>query len=82
MDEIAESCTRCGVMAKGGVFVCDSPRKVFARAEEISALGLDIPVTAKIAREMKKAGYEIDIDLTVSGFTEAVISAFGGAENA
>ncbi len=82
MDEIAENCTRCAVMSKGGVFVCDSPRKVFARAEEISALGLDIPVTAKIAREMKKAGYEIDSDLTVSGFTEAVISAFGGAENA
>lgn len=82
MDEIAENCTRCAVMSRGKVFACDTPHDVFARADEISALGLDIPTTAKIAREMKKSGYDIDSDLTVSGFSGAVISAFGGEQNA
>lgn len=81
MDEVAEHCTRAAVVSEGRIFACDTPRRLFARADELRALGLDVPLTSKICEELKKRGYEIDCDCTESAFTEAIL-AFAEGKNA
>lgn len=80
MDEIAENCTECAVLSDGKVFDAGAPYKVFRRESELKGLGLDIPLTAKIANILKEEGYNADCDLTKEGFCRAVLSLFGGAE--
>ncbi|MDE7380064.1 MAG: ATP-binding cassette domain-containing protein, partial [Clostridia bacterium] len=80
MDEIAENCTRACVVSKGEIFACDSPANLFKRADELFALGLDIPVTAKICREMSALGLDMECDFTSNGFSQAVIEALKGGD--
>lgn len=82
MDEIAENCTRACVVSNGEIFACDTPENLFKRAEELYALGLDIPTTAKILREMKALGLDLQCALTSQGFSAAVIDALKGGEDA
>lgn len=82
MDEIAENCTRACVVSDGKIFACDVPAELFKRAEELKALGLDIPTTAKIQREMSALGLDLNSDLTSQGFADAVIRALKGGEDA
>lgn len=82
MDEIAENCTRACVISDGTLFACDAPYKIFARADELYALGLDIPLTSKICRELEKRGLKIECDCTASDFSGKVISALNGGANA
>ena len=64
------------------LFACDAPAKLFRRADELTSLGLDIPLTAKIAKELKNYSIEIESDCTVSDFSNKVIEFFGGGGNA
>ena len=82
MDEVAENCTRACVVSNGEIFACGSPAELFSRAEELYALGLDVPVTAKICGELAKRGLLLKCDYTSQGFAAAVISALGGDSNA
>lgn len=82
MDEVAENCTKAAVISEGKVFACENPALLFKRADELTALGLDIPLTAKVARELAKSGIIIDSDCTVNGFSEKVAEVFGGGANA
>lgn len=82
MDEIAENCTRACVISDGTVFACDAPYKIFARAEELYALGLDIPLTSKICKELEKRGLKIECDCTANDFAAKVVSALKGGANA
>lgn len=82
MDEIAENCTRACVVSDGEIVACDAPADLFKRAEELFALGLDIPVTAKICRELEKLGLDLECDFTSADFSSAVIEALGGGGNA
>lgn len=82
MDEVAENCSKVAVISNGSVFACDCPEKLFRRSDELISLGLDIPLTAKISKELKNYGLEINSDCTVSGFSEKVIAVYGGYKNA
>ena len=80
MDEIAENCTRVAVFADGRVKCVLPPRELFARADELIGLGLDIPLTAKICRALSARGIEISCDYTTEDFLRAVLEyAKGGA---
>ena len=81
MDEIADNCTKAAVISKGEAADCAQPRILFSRAEELSALGLDIPLTAKACQQLKTYGYDIDTDFTCEDFAAKVISLFQGGEN-
>lgn len=76
MDEVADNCTKACVIANGQVFACDAPYKIFKRADELKALGLDIPLTAKIAQTLAAKGIIIDSDCTVSDFSDKVIEVY------
>ena len=81
MDEIACNCTRACVVSDGKIFDCAAPHELFARYDELISLGLDVPLTAKICRELKKYGIDIDCDFTPESFADAVICLFEGGES-
>ena len=74
MDEIAENCTRAAVFSEGKVVMCGTPSEIFARADELLALGLDIPVTARCARLLKARGIDVESDFTCDDFAEKVLA--------
>lgn len=78
MDEVAENCTKAAVISEGRVFDCASCAKLFARESELRALGLDVPLTVKIATCLKKSGIIINSDCTAKDFTDKVIGIYGG----
>ena len=83
MDEVEDNCTRACVIANGQVFACDAPYKIFKRSDELKALGLDVPLTSKIAQSLTAKGIIIDSDCTVSDFSDKVIEVYnrGKADN-
>ena len=82
MDEIADNCTMAAVISEGAVADCAPPRELFKKAEELTSLGLDIPLTAKACARLKELGIEIDTDFTCEDFAGKVISLFNGGDNA
>lgn len=81
MDEIADNCTRAAVISEGAVADCAAPRELFKKADELTSLGLDVPLTAKACAKLAESGIEIDTDFTCEDFAEKVISLFEGGES-
>ena len=82
MDEIADNCTKAAVISDGEVADCAAPRELFKKADELTSLGLDVPLTAKACVRLRELGIDIDTDFTCEDFSEKVISLFKGGENA
>ncbi|MGN1372750.1 MAG: energy-coupling factor transporter ATPase [Candidatus Coproplasma sp.] len=80
MDEIVENCTLCAVLSDGTLFDCATPDKLFKRYDELKALGLDVPLTAKICKLLSDEGLNIECDYTSKGFSSAVIAALNGGD--
>lgn len=72
MNVISEHCTSGAVFSHGKVKLVGTPKQIFENTELIESLGLDLPTTAKIIRNLKNAGIEIDCDLTVDGLIDAL----------
>ena len=58
MDEAAHA-DRVVVMDDGRIQMNGTPHEIFARAEELEAIRLDVPMSVRIALEMKKKGVEL-----------------------
>ena len=72
MNVISEHCTSGAVFSHGKVKLVGTPKQIFENTELIESLGLDLPTTAKIVKNLKSAGIEIDCDLTVNGLIQAL----------
>ena len=59
MDEVAANCTRVAVVRSGKILFCEPPETLFQRAEEIEALGLELPQTVRVARELNRSGFRL-----------------------
>ena len=58
MDEAAHA-DRVVVMDDGRIQMNGTPHEIFARAEELEVIRLDVPMSVRIALEMKKKGVEL-----------------------
>ena len=74
MDEISENCTKAAVFSEGSVKFVLPPKELFRHADELTALGLDVPLTAKLCAALEKRGVSLDCDLTVNDFVEKVLA--------
>ena len=79
MDEVAENCTDVAVFSDGKVVMTGTPKEVFSKTDELLKLRLDVPVTGKIANELKKVGVDLDTDFTTDDFVEKVACAYKNA---
>lgn len=79
MDEVAENCTDVAVFSEGKIVMTGTPREVFSRADELTALRLDVPITAKLTAALKEAGVDIDSDFTTDDFVSKVAEIYKNA---
>ena len=81
MNLVAENCTRAAVFSHGRIIAEGTPKDVFERENAVKE-GLELPVTAYLARELNARGYKISVsDLTVNGFADAVANEFFARKN-
>ncbi len=62
MDEAAQA-DRVVVMDKGSVLMDDVPRRIFARADELRAVGLDVPQVTELCGMLRKNGVNISEEI-------------------
>ena len=74
MDEISENCTRAAVFADGTVRYVLPPHELFRHAQELTELGLDVPLTAKLTALLQEDGIVVDSDFTTADFCEKVLA--------
>lgn len=72
MDEVAENCTNVAVFSGGEIKFVLPPRELFKKYDELDALGLDLPATAKVVRLLARDGIHIDCDFTRKDFIEKI----------
>ncbi len=63
MEDIAGFADKILVMNKSKLFCYDETEKVFARAEEISQIGLDVPQVTKVFMKLKEQGLDFGKDV-------------------
>ena len=75
MEDMAYYCDNVVVMNKAKVFAEGSVDEIFSRADELSEIGLDVPMISKIAANLKKRGFKLNGRLyTVEGVRDAILS--------
>lgn len=73
MDEISENCNRVAVFSEGEVKYVLPPSELFEKSEELIALGLDVPLAAKLTFALRERGVDIKSDFTIEGFIQGVL---------
>ncbi len=73
MDDVAACCDKVLVLNRGEIVMSGSPREVFANAEELADIGLDVPQITRLVKRLNDNGYGIDESvLTVDEAAEAI----------
>ena len=79
MEDMAHYCDDVVVLSDAAVYMTGTVSEVFSRADELSAIGLDVPEVAKIAAELVRRGIPLSGNLyTVEGVRDAILSYLGG----
>ncbi len=74
MDEIAYVCSKVLVMDSANVIMYDSPKEVFRHYDKLNNLGLDVPYTLKLVKEMKQQGIDIpNVPLTLDELHKEIV---------
>ena len=85
MEDIAGFADKILVMNRGRLFCYDDTEKVFARAQEISQIGLDVPQVTKVFMELKKQGLDFGREVYTVGYARDLLlrqlAQKGGAQD-
>ncbi len=74
MEEVGARAERVAVLNKGRLALQGTPREVFNRAEELLALGLDLPAPTALMRKLREAGLPVRADILTSTEAEEEIA--------
>lgn len=78
MDEAAALASRVVVMDQGRIVMDGPTREIFGRADELRAIGLDIPAVTALARDLRSRGIPVRTDvLTFEEAHRAIREALG-----
>ena len=79
MEDMAYYCDNVAVMNDSNLFASGRVEDIFTRADELSEIGLDVPVISKLAARLRSAGIALDGQLyTVDGVRDAILRYMGG----
>ncbi len=79
MEEIARNVDRIAVLHSAHIFMDGTPEQVFARAEELTAIGLDVPQVTKVAMALRRRGIAVDSSVyTVEALQRQLLALKGG----
>lgn len=73
MEDIATFADKILVMSKAKLFCYDETVKVFARADEISGIGLDVPQITKVFGELKRRGLDFGKEVYTVGYARDLL---------
>lgn len=73
MEDVAKNATKILVMNKGRLFCYDDTKSVFARAEELKAMGLSVPQITNVFNRLKKRGIKISDDVYTVEYAEKLV---------
>lgn len=76
MEDVARFAQKILVMNKGEVFCYDTPPAVFARADEIAAIGLSVPQITKVFSMLRSRGIDIRGDVYTIEFAMKTINEY------
>ena len=84
MEEIASNVDRLIVMNDGAVAMTGTPKEVFSRAAELTAIGLDVPEITQVLLHLKELGLDVDTSVfTVEQAKRVLLPLLkGGARHA
>lgn len=78
MEDMAQYCDDVAVMAHARLLMTGTRDEVFARADELEAVGLDIPVISKLSSLLRQGGMPLDPGLyTLEAAEAALAQVFG-----
>ncbi len=78
MEDMAQYCDDVAVMAHAHLLMAGTRDEVFARADELEAVGLDIPVITRLSVLLRQGGMPLDTGLyTLEAAEAALAQAFG-----
>lgn len=78
MEDMAQYCEDVAVMAHARLLMTGTRDEVFARADELEAVGLDIPVITKLSALLRQGGMPLDPGLyTLEAAEAALAQVFG-----
>ena len=80
MEDVARFAQKILVMNKGEVFCYDTPPAVFARADEIAAIGLSVPQITKLFSMLRSRGIDIRGDVYTIEFAMKTINEYLAAK--
>ena len=73
MEDIATFADRILVMNKSELFCFDETKKVFARAGEIAAIGLDVPQITKVFGALRSRGLDFGKEVYTVGYARELV---------
>ena len=73
MEDIASFADKILVMNDSRLFCYDDTEKVFARSEEISAIGLDVPQITRVFDRLKKHGIDFGREVYTVGYARDLL---------
>lgn len=79
MEDMALYCDNIIVMNEGKVYKSGTVSEIFAMSDELSSVGLDVPMVSRIASALIKKGITLSGELyTVDGVCKAILNYIGG----
>lgn len=75
LDDIAALCQRVTALDAGRVLLAGSLRQVFSQSDVLHAHGLDVPVVARVAQELRARGWKIPAGIIFEDELVAALSA-------
>lgn len=78
MDDVARFAGRVAVLEKGKLKMLGTPREIFSRGDELEAMGLDVPQTVRLSRELRRGGLDIGDCLTLEELSDGIAAALKG----
>jgi energy-coupling factor transport system ATP-binding protein len=79
MDDVARLTDRLLVMNGSRLALDGTPAEVFAHAEELVEMGLNIPQVTRVFLELKKMGLDVEPVYTLQQAVDALTRLKGGA---
>lgn len=73
MEDIATFADRILVMNKSELFCFDETKRVFARADEIAAIGLDVPQITKVFGALRSRGLDFGKEVYTVGYARELV---------
>ena len=82
MEEIASNVDRLIVMNHGTIAMTGAPREVFSHAEELIAMGLDVPQITRVFLKLRELGLQVEPSVyTVEQAKAALLALKGGSDH-